>query len=166
MANLGFTVNAADLPQDQSGFDPIPAGDYTVRIAEAALQQTKAGTGQYIKLRLDVIAPSHQGRVLFANLNIQNANPKAEEIGRQQLGSIMRAINLPSIQDTDQLVGGVMNIKVTIKQDEQYGPSNEVKTFKSAQGTASSMPAPSQPASQPQPQAAAAGTPPPWMNKG
>ena len=166
MANLGFTVNAEDLPQDQGSFDPIPAGDYTVRVAEATLQQTKAGTGQYIKLRLDVIAPSHQGRVLFTNLNIQNANPKAEEIGRQQLGSIMRAINLPSIQDTDQLVGGVMNVKVTIKQDEQYGPSNEVKTFKAAPSAAASMPKPSQPAAQPQPQAAAPGTPPPWMNKG
>ncbi len=166
MANLGFTINQADLPQDTGGdFAPIPAGEYTVRVSEASLETTKTGTGKYIKMRLDVVAPSHEGRVIFTNLNIQNPNPKAEEIGRQQLGSVMRAMNIPAVTDTDQLIGGMMIVKVTVKQDEQYGPNNEVKAFKPA-GSASAMPAmgATAPAQTQAPAQSAAGAPP-WMQK-
>jgi hypothetical protein len=50
-------------------------------------------------------------------LNIKNANPKAEEIGRQQLGDIMRAIGLAKVTDTDQLIGGQIGIKLEVKED-------------------------------------------------
>lgn len=160
MAQLGYTIGQNDLPEDNGGdFQPIPAGEYTVRIAESEIKQTKAGTGEYIKLRLDVIGPSHEGRVLFTNLNIKNPSQKAEEIGRQQLGAVMRAINLPSISDTDQLVGGTLAVKVTVKQDEQYGPSNEVKSFKAAGGSPSPAPAASGGSAGGE---AAASSKPPW----
>lgn len=155
MAQLGYTVNANELPEDNGGsFDPIPAGEYIVRITEAGVQQTQAGTGEYIKLRMDVTGPSHEGRVLFANLNIKNPSQKAEEIGRQQLGAVMRAINLTAINDTDQLIGGDLKVKVTIRKSEQYGDQNEVKSFKAVGGSAAPMP------SAPAPAQAASGKPP------
>lgn len=161
MAFLNETFNVNDLPQDTgSDFSPIPVGDYHVKVVQSDLTNTKAGTGQYIKLRLDVMGPSHQGRVLFTNINIRNPNPKAEEIGRQQLGSILRAIGLASLTDTDQLVGGELSVKVIIKQDEQYGAQNEIKGFKSVSGSVPPMSSPQQPAAQ---QSAAAT--PPWMKK-
>jgi hypothetical protein len=134
--NEAFDVN--ELPQGNGGgdFSPLPAGWYTVTISEAELKSTKAGNGQYIKLRYDVTGPSHQGRVVFGNLNIKNPNAKAEEIGRQQLGDIMRAIGLAKVTDTDQLIGGNLSIKLDVKQDAQYGASNEVKSFKSVSGSA------------------------------
>lgn len=158
MASLGFTINQTDLPEDTGtgDFSPLPAGEYTVRIAEAGIQATKSGTGQYIKLRLDVTGPTHQGRVVFTNLNIQNASQKAEEIGRQQLGAVMRAINLPSLQDTDQLVGGELIVKLSVTKSEQYGDGNDVKAFKAISGSSAPMPSP---ASQP---ATAASGKPPW----
>src|SRR5690554_5309911 len=88
MAFLGQTFNAQELPQDQGSFDPIPAGWYTATIAGAELRQTKAGTGEYIAVQYNVTGPSHEGRVMFGNLNIRNPNPKAEEIGMRQLGGI------------------------------------------------------------------------------
>lgn len=158
MANLGQGFNANDIPEDTGGFSPIPAGEYQVNIANAELCNTKAGTGQYIKLRLDVIGPTHSGRVLFSNINIRNPNPKAEEIGRQQLGSIMRAIGVPSLTDTDQLIGGKMSVKVTVKSDE-YGEGNEVKAYKALSGSVAPKPsaAPAAPA--------ATGSAPPWARK-
>ena len=130
MAFLGSTIRAEDLPQSTGDFEPLPAGLYTVSIASAELTQTKDGSGQYIKLKLNVIAPTHQGRTIFSNLNIRNQSAKAEEIGRQQLGSILRAINLAAIEDTDQLIGGVMDVKVTIKAaTDQYPAGNEVKGY-------------------------------------
>ena len=85
MANLGFNVNVNDLPEETGGnFEPLPAGDYTVTISDATLQDTKSGTGTYIKMKLTVTGPTHEGRVLFSNLNIKNDSQKAEEIGRHR----------------------------------------------------------------------------------
>ena len=162
MAFLTETFDINELPVGNTGnFEPLPAGWYTATISQAELKATKANNGQYIKLRYDITGPSHQGRVVFGNLNIKNANPKAEEIGRQQLGEIMRAIGLAKVADTDQLIGGQLAIKLEIKQDQQYGASNEVKGFKSASGSvapATSMPAPT-------PAAASGKAAPPWAKK-
>jgi len=159
--NEAFDIN--ELPQGNTGnYEPLPAGWYTVTISEAELKSTKAGNGQYIKLRYDVTGPTHQGRVVFGNLNIKNPNPKAEEIGRQQLGDIMRAIGLAKVTDTDQLIGGSLSIKLDVKQDAQYGASNEVKGFKSVSGSAAPAAA-SMPASGAS--AATAKAAPPWATK-
>jgi hypothetical protein len=130
MAFLTETFDINELPVGNTGsFEPLPAGWYTATISQAEVKQTKAGNGEYIKLRYDITGPTHQGRVVFGNL-------KAEEIGRQQLGEIMRAIGLSKVQDTDQLIGGQIGIRLEIKQDAQYGASNEVKGFKSLSGSA------------------------------
>lgn len=132
MAQLLETFSADALPKPTTGnFEPLPAGWYTVVVNGAEIKNTKAGTGQYIAVRYDVTGPTHQGRVVFGNLNIKNPNPKAEEIGRQQLGELMRAIGLSALQDTDQLIGGQLSIKLDVRESEQYGASNDVKGFKS-----------------------------------
>ena len=131
MAFLNEEFNVNELPQGNGNFEPLPAGWYTATISQSELKATKAGNGQYIKLRYDITGPSHQGRVVFGNLNIKNANPKAEEIGRQQLGELMRAIGLTTVQDTDQLIGGQLSIKLDVRESEQYGASNDVKGYKS-----------------------------------
>ena len=136
MAFLGQTFDANDLPQS-STYEPLPAGWYTATIADAELKTTKDGSGQYIKVRYDITGPTHQGRVAFGNINIRNASAKAEEIGRQQLGELMRAIGLARITDTDQLIGGVLQIKLDVRAaTEQYAAQNEVKGFKAITGSA------------------------------
>jgi hypothetical protein len=157
---LGENFVASQMPVSESNFDPLPAGWYQAKIAGAEVKATKAGTGQYIAVRYDIVGPTHQGRVVFGNINIRNPNPQAETIGRQQLGELMRAIGLESLQDSDQLVGGNCSIKLTVKDDPQYGPSNELKGFKSMSGSAAPAPVNGAPASQP-----AAASTPPWMRK-
>jgi hypothetical protein len=165
MAFLNEEFNVNELPQGNGNFEPLPAGWYTATISQSELKATKAGNGQYIKLRYDITGPSHQGRVVFGNLNIKNANPKAEEIGRADLGEIMRAIGLAKVTDTDQLIGGQIGIKLSIKDDAQYGASNEVKGFKSLSGSAAPAAAviPAKTAA-PAP-AASAKAAPPWAKK-
>lgn len=162
MAFLEESFDVNELPQGNSNYDPLPAGWYTATITQAELKDTKAGNGQYIKLRYDITGPSHQGRVVFGNLNIKNQSAKAEEIGRQQLGEIMRAIGLAKVTDTDQLIGGQISIKLEVKNDAQYGASNEVKAFKSVSGSAAPAASPASPAA-----AAPAATKaaPPWAKK-
>jgi hypothetical protein len=134
MAFLNETYNVDQLPQGNS-YDAIPAGWYSAVIAAAEVKKTNAGTGSFIAVRYNITGPNHQGRAVFGNLNIKNPTPKAEEIGRQQLGEIMRSIGLSQVTDTDQLIGGRLEIKLTIKKDEQYGDGNEIKGFRALNGS-------------------------------
>lgn len=163
MAFLGQTFEASELPTGNNSYEPLPEGYYNATITQAELKPTNDGTGQYIKLRMDITGPSHQGRVIFSNLNIKNASAKAEEIGRQQLGDIMRAIGLPKVTDTDQLIGGSVNIKLGIRPartDERtgktYDAGNEVKGYRAINGASAPM------ASAPVAAAAPAKAAPPW----
>jgi hypothetical protein len=164
MAFLGQSFDEKDLPQGMGSFDPLPPGWYGATIAKADLTPTKDGSGQYIKLRFDITGPTHQGRVVFGNLNIKNASAKAEEIGRQQLGDLMRSIGLTRVEDTDQLIGGSLQIKLDVRAaTEQYAAQNEVKGYKAAVGGSAPIMAP--PASA-QSATAQEGKPlPPWLAK-
>src|SRR5699024_8869028 len=136
---LGQTFNQNDLREGEGEFTAIPAGDYQVEITEASLQDSKSGTGQYIKLRMDIIGPEYQGRVLFSNLNIRNQSEKAEQIGLQQLGDVIRAIGVPTLRDTAQPVGAKLTVKVKVKDDPEYGDANgkknEIAAYKSMTGS-------------------------------
>ena len=164
MAFLEHAINLEDLPESNNTgeFQPLPAGWYNATINKAELKATKDGTGQYIAIRYDIIGPTHQGRVVFGNVNIRNKSEKAEEIGRAQLGDIMRAIGLKQVSDTDQLIGGALQIKLDVKTDEQYGTRNEVKGFKAA---GDSMPASAVPTFAKPAEAKSAGSAPPWAKK-
>jgi hypothetical protein len=139
MAKLGMTYVADDLPKSDRDFSPVPDGWYDVTITESEVKDTKAGDGNYIKLRYDITGPSHAGRVIFGNLNLRNKNPKAEEIGAQQLGELMRAVGLARLEDSDQLIGKRLTVKLTTQKSEQYGDKNEVKGFRSNGAQSSSL---------------------------
>lgn len=162
MASFGETFDVSSLPVSENNFDPLPAGWYTATIGGAELKDTKTGTGQYIAVRYNITGPTHQGRVVFGNINIRNANPQAESIGRQQLGEILRAIGLARANDTDQLVGHDLSIKLSIQKSDQYGDKNEVKGFKAIEG---GSPAPRSMPSAPAATAAPAKAAPPWAKK-
>jgi len=137
MARLeqSFDVNSAPKSDRPEGdFQPLPAGWYTARITKADLLDTAAG-GKRISLRFDILLPTHQGRVVFGNLNIKNASEKAERIGWQQFGEVARAVGLAKVDDTDQLIGKVLDIRLTQRAASgDYPAGNNVKGFKSPDG--------------------------------
>lgn len=156
---LDQPINVNSLPESDRSYEPVPPGWYTARIHSAEVKDTKAGNGQYIKMRYDIVGPSHQGRVIFGNLNIRNPNAKAEQIGRQQLGEMMRAIGLAEIQDTDQLIGGTCEIKLDIQAaDGDYAARNEVRGWQHS-GSAPAAPVIEKASAKP---AATAAKSPPW----
>ena len=115
----------------ENNFEPIPTGWYEVSINSTQLKQTKGGAGEYIALRYIIIGPAHQGRVIVGKLNIRNPNSKTQDIGIQQLGDLMQAIGLASVEDTDQLIGG--HLEVEVKISEAIGGcdfSNYVSNFR------------------------------------
>lgn len=162
MAFLGEAINADDLPQSDRNYDLIPDGWYQATITKADLGMTKSGTGQKIDIRYDIVGPTMQGRVIFASVNIRNQSQKAEEIGRQQLGEIMRAIGLAKVEDTDQLIGGQVQIKIKIKEPSERDKAagytdnkNEVSGWKAITGAMAPSPAPAA-------TSAPGGAKPPW----
>ena len=165
MAFLDQEYNVNELPVSTSSFDPLPEGWYNVNITGAELKTTKAGTGQYIAIKYTVTGPTMQGRVVFGNLNIKNPNQKAEEIGREQLGQIMRATGLAKVTDTDMLIGGQLAIKLSIQRNEQYGDSNDVKAFKAIAGAVPAAMPTTPFGATPAPAAAPAKGSPPWAKK-
>lgn len=143
-----FTLDS--VPAQTTNYDAIPAGLYEATIANAEIKDSKSG-GKYINVRYDITGPSHAGRVVFGMITISNANPKAEEVGRQQLGELIRAIGLDKLSDTDQLIGGSLIIKLDVEQSEKYGEQNRVRGFR--------------PASKGKPTVAVATNTPPWQRK-
>lgn len=160
MAFLDQEYSVETLPKGNN-FDPLPEGWYNATITGAELKPTKAGDGSYIAIKYAITGPTHQGRVVFGNLNIKNPSTKAEEIGRIELGNLMRAIGLAVVRDTDQLIGGNLAIKLSVRTGEYEG--NEVKGYKAigAALTAVKGTVPTAPASGAAPAKAA----PPWAKK-
>ena len=169
MAQLNEVFEVSSLPVGNGGnYDPLPPGWYDTTIAAAEVKPTKDGTGQYIKVKYQITGPTHSGRLVFGNINVRNAAQKAEEIGRQQLGELMRALNIPRLTDTDQLIGGMLSIKLDVRAaTEQYAAQNEVRGFKAGNGMAGNgmagdVPtfAPSKPTAAP-----SKGAAPPWAKR-
>ena len=134
MAQLPSMFNREELPVDDSSYEPLPEGWYPVQITGAELKETKAGTGQYIKVEYTVVGDNYQGRKVWGMLNIVNPNETAENIGRKQLNQLMAATALDSVQDTDEFVGKTLNIKLKIKPASgEYEASNDVKGFKAGE---------------------------------
>lgn len=129
---LDEEFDVASLPKSENNFEPLPEGWYDVSIAGCEVKETKAGNGKYLKMKYEVKGPTHANRVVFGNLNIRNSNPKAEEIGRRQLSELLQAIGLAKLTDTDQMLGHGLKVKLAIREDAEYGASNDVKGFKSS----------------------------------
>ena len=135
MSFLGKTYNTAEMPEAQS-YEPLPEGWYQVGIKDAELKTTKAGTGQYISVQYTVTGPTHQGRVVFGNINIENPSPKAEEIGLRDFNALMTSCGLKTVSDTDAFIGHNLEIKLTISAQAGYEPRNEVRGYRAINGSA------------------------------
>lgn len=157
-----FNFNLNELPDNESGFEPVPAGEYQVEIKKVEAKETRNKDGMYFNFRLDILGPSNAGRIIFAIVNVKNASEKAQQIGQGQLKDIMRALNLQSVSNTDQFVGGKLTVKIDIEKSEQYGNSNRVRAFKAIGGSVAPMAAVNPILNATPAAPAAAGSTPPW----
>jgi hypothetical protein len=146
-------------------FAPLPDGWYRLKVAKTELLENQARTGTYIKLRLDVVGPTHQGRVLFANITNDHVSKMAERIGRDQLDVFCKAGGIDILDDSDLLLGVVVEGQVT--QSEYQGKKgNELKKYRvpadaAAKPAAMSFSAPKASAGQ-ETFSAPASSKPPW----
>ena len=125
MAQLNF--NATNVEPDAGTPVPVPAGVYNVMVDESDVKPTANGSGAYLQVRYNILDGQYAGRKLFDRFNIQNQNPVAQEIGYKQLSALAHAVNVLHIQDSAQLHGIPLQVKVKIRAASgDYEASNEV----------------------------------------
>lgn len=134
MTQLNF--NATQV-EPQQAFQPIPAGWYTVMMTGSEMKPTKDKTGSYLACEFTVIDGQYAKRKLFTNLNLQNQNPVAVEIAQQQLSAICHAVGVLVVQDSQQLHGRPLMVKVKLENDPKYGDSNSISGYKACENAPS-----------------------------
>jgi hypothetical protein len=128
MADLrGFDANNVEPAGD---FEPIPAGKYLAVITESEFKPTKAGTGNYLQLAFQIIEGPYTNRLLWARLNLDNANDTARKIAQGELSAICRAVGVLAPNDSVELHNLPLVIHVRCKKRSDTGEiTNEIKGY-------------------------------------
>jgi len=134
MPTLNFDASQVEPSE---AFELIPAGWYTCIVDESEMRATRDGSSEYLQLRLSVIEGDHINRKLFDRFNIQNSNPVAREIAYKELSAVAHAAGVLHVQDSNQLHGIPMKVKVRIRRDPEgrYEDQNEVTGYRSVNDT-------------------------------
>lgn len=128
MAFLG-RFNAMSVEPSKS-FEPIPEGRYVAIIAKSDMKATKAGTGEYLEMTLQIVDGEHKGRQLWERLNLKNPNATAVAIAQGTLSAICRAVGVLTPQDSAELHDIPLEIKVVCKKSPETGEiRNEIKGY-------------------------------------
>ena len=144
MEECFFDATTVD-PLD-SGFSPIPEGDYEVVIVKSTNKPTKTGNGSYLELQCQVVAGEDAKRVLWARLNLKNPSSAAVEMAKRELSSICHATGVLRPKCKEELHNIPMIVHV-VQVEGRNGIQNEIKGWKAKEGAAqSAAPAPSTPA--------------------
>jgi hypothetical protein len=137
MASLNF--NAANIEPQQS-FDALPAGRYEVIITDSEMKETKAGTGAYLMLTMEVIGDTkHSNRKLWTRLNLVNPNATAVQIAERELSAICHCVGIMEPGDSEELHNIPLTVDVVQELNPQSGQmTNRIKGY----STATCAPAP------------------------
>ena len=142
---MSFDIDSSDLSLDfdptevevQTTYEPIPEGIYPINITKVEMKPTRAGNGKRLVIACKVTDGDHRGRSIMTGLNVVNANPTAQEIGRKQLRVLLQAVDLDGCREMGRLVGKECLANVTVKPPQNgYDASNDIKSFKAASGSA------------------------------
>ena len=126
-------------------FEPIPTAWYRAAIIESEMKDTKAGTGKYLELTLEVLEGPHKGRKVWDRLNLINPNQKAVDIARGTLSAICHAVDKMRPDDSAELHNIPLDVRVSAKVRKDNGEvGNEVKGYRPPKDGAGSAGAPAQ----------------------
>jgi len=150
MAQLGFNAEGVERT---GTYEPLPVGSYPVMVVASVMKHPKGAFGEedkskpaYLELSIDVIDGEYKGRKLTDRLHLNNPSDMTRKIAKGTLASICDALGMGGVQDSAELHDKPMIAKVAIKPASgQYGPSNEIKGYKSMV----LAPAPAQPTATP-----------------
>ena len=186
MAQLNDTFDATGVAP-AAPMELLPPGRYAAQIVNSEMRATRAGTGQYLWLEMDVIEGPHQGRKIWDQINLVNQSQQTVEIAQRTLSAICHAVGQLQVSDSEQLHFRPVQVTLTVEPDSrdkhlpphEQRKQNKVKGYAPLGSAAPARPAagPARPASPsptapvrtvaapPRPAAAATATPP-WRRAG
>lgn len=127
---MTFDFDASTV-EPNTQFDPVPAGWYPCRIASVDLKKSGAGDDM-LKFTFEVDhagGAEFGGRKFFLNLVVGHKNEQPRAIAQRQLSAICRAVGVMKINEGNlyELCDRLLDVRVTIKRDVEYGDGNEVR---------------------------------------
>ena len=123
----GFDANNVDPSESR---EPIPAGWYKAVITQSEEKPTKAQTGSYLQMTVEVIEGEHAGRKAFERLNLNNPNATAVEIAQRTLSSICRAVGVMTPRQSADLHDKPFMVKIKVKPAKDgYDASNDIAEY-------------------------------------
>lgn len=133
---MQFNFDATTAPEPNApSFGPLPAGQYTMIVSETDIKPTKAGTGEYLECKMEVVEGKSAGRKHWERFNISNPNKQAEDIARAALGQLCLAVGVQKLTDTDQLLDKPFIANIAI--DKKDSTRNRILSY---EGIASAQP--------------------------
>lgn len=137
MAKLPGSFNA-EQHEDMNSFEPIPAGEYEAKVTKSELKATSDKQGQMLVLTFEILRGDHKGRICWSRLNLVNKSEKAVEIANKELATLCRACGKINIDESEELHGIPISIKVKVtKETPQYPAGNAITNYKPLAGLAS-----------------------------
>lgn len=121
-----FTFDATQV-EPQGEYKPIPDGTYVVWITSSEWKSTRAGTGRYLALTVEVAEGDHKGRNVYENLNLENPNQTAVNIAKATLSAICRAVNVLQLTDSAQLHNKPFKAVIGARQGNDGTLRNNIK---------------------------------------
>jgi hypothetical protein len=122
--DLEFLGGLEDV-EPESEFTVIPVGTYPAVIEKAEVKISKKG-GQYVPCVYQIIDGPFKNRRVWDNMNVVNANPTAQQMGRERLKLITNLLGVTT-NDTSSLCGKPLTIKLSI--DKRDPDRNIVKSI-------------------------------------
>jgi hypothetical protein len=139
MGNLNF--DASEVAPMTDSYEPLPQGWYQMRVISADMHVgQKVESGEMLKLQLEVSAEAHMkyaGRRVFNYLCINHQKDTPRNIARRHLSSICQALGKQQLEDTEELLGAVLNVRLKVRPPSNgYEASNEVAGYGAADSDA------------------------------
>ncbi len=131
MAMLPEVFNAEEA--EDASFSVLPAGWYVASIIKSQLKDTSTG-GTMLALQYKIIEGEYAKRIVFGNYNIVNKSDVAVRMAKSDLKKICAAMDIESIVETEDVLGGEMQIKLTTRAaTAKYPETNDIKDYRSAE---------------------------------
>lgn len=140
MAQLGYSFDPDQVPDDERDFALMPDGVYLAHIIESDLKGTSTG-GQMLALTWEIMDGPCQKRHVWENLNIVNSNAQAQDIAARALKNICRAIgHQGALTDSADLHFKPCRIRVGHEDAKgAYKAKNTVKGYEPLSGAAPAL---------------------------
>ena len=135
-----FDFDATGITPNMGGFDPIPAGDYTVILTKANERQNRSGSGSHTEMFFDVLEGPCKGRQVVDRLNMGNFDPNTKAKAQGRLSALCHAIGKLRIRGIMDLANIPLVITVAVREIKDLNPNpngsrpprlvNEVTNYK------------------------------------